>query len=179
MEETKRRRFIIRAVLEGEVDVREAPPVPLPVLKVFNGKGRSGTSIVDDPNRALSEMISVGDGERFSVYNPNVDDYIIACLFTTGASTVESPVPLLCPESILGTTSAQGYDAWTITVEELYAMSKSGGNRYHYSMPSSGYIRLFFKKDAAGTEPIPAIGGKVTINGTEYQLEEHPAEDFE
>lgn len=28
MEETKRRRFIIRAVLEGEVDVSEAPPEP-------------------------------------------------------------------------------------------------------------------------------------------------------
>lgn len=28
MEETKRRRFIIRAVLEGEVDVQDAPPVP-------------------------------------------------------------------------------------------------------------------------------------------------------
>lgn len=28
MEETKRRRFIIRAVLEGEVDVQEAPPEP-------------------------------------------------------------------------------------------------------------------------------------------------------
>lgn len=46
MEETKRRRFIIRAVLEGEVDVQEAPPVP-EYPKTLTG---------DDPGVALGSF---------------------------------------------------------------------------------------------------------------------------
>lgn len=50
MEETKRRRFIIRAVLEGEVDVHEEPVPPLPPGVLYQLPGElvlDGTNYVD------------------------------------------------------------------------------------------------------------------------------------
>lgn len=63
MEETKRRRFIIRAVLEGEVDVQDAPPVPeypYPLAQVESQSEHYKWSI--QGNHVHLENIAAGGG---------------------------------------------------------------------------------------------------------------------
>lgn len=69
MEETKRRRFIIRAVLEGEVDVSEEPTPPQPSVDIFEGKSIlfdkyiTGTGTIADSNSGefATELLPISE----------------------------------------------------------------------------------------------------------------------
>ena len=149
-------------------------------IKVYNGKGTSGTSIIDNANRALSEMIYVGDLTRISTQNTQLSSFVYATKGVQDSTTMISTGYNLVPLSYIGTSNAIGvYDVYTGTSEVLYASMKNSNGKWAYIIPESGYIRLLFKKDSAGTSPIPSISGSIMLNDVEYQLIERPASEFE
>ena len=82
MEETKRRRFIIRAVLEGEVDVQEAPqPGGSDMNHWTDGVAYTDLDIVEN------EYVKSNNG-RFAPYNGWSRTGFVYC---EGASTITFP----------------------------------------------------------------------------------------
>lgn len=146
-------------------------------IKVYKGKGVSGTSIVDNPSRALSEMIDVTGATQIVTqwaYSETQD----SVKFTTGDTTVSSEGVLQVPESYIGTSTAAGsYDSWRSVTSNLVYANKS--STWIAKVPASGKIRLLFRNVANASTAIGTISGTMTINGEEYQLVEDTAENFE
>lgn len=166
---------------EGKTDDFDVT-VSVRSIKVYNGKGTSGTSIVDNANRALSEMIYVGDS-NLTTQNDAYESVNYSAKFTTSTTTVESQGYVAIPESYIGTTTAAlDYDAWATTDDPLVFANRHDftvDGKWEYSHPTSGYIRLLFKNATDPTSPIPEISGTIQLMGLEYRLIEMPASDFE
>ena len=148
------------------------------IIKVYKGKGVGGDlSIVDNPNRALSDIIDV-TGATEIVTQWNYSQTQDAVRFTASDTTMSSDTCSLVPESYIGTSTAAGsYDAWRIATSNLVCATKSG--TWKAKIPSSGKIRLLFRNVADPSTPIGTISGTITVNGDEYQLVEDTAEHFE
>lgn len=147
-------------------------------IKVYKGKGVSGTSITDNPNRALSEMIDVTGATQIVsqwAYSETQD----AVKFTASDTTISTAGNALVPESYIGTSTAQeSYDTWRSVTSNLVCAEKHFG-LWEAKVPDSGKIRLLFKNVADASTAIGTISGTMTINGQEYQLVEDTAENFE
>lgn len=147
------------------------------VIRVFKGKGTSGTTIVDNANRALSEMIYVGDAESI-VTQWNYSNTQDAIKFAVNSSNFESDTPILADLSYIGAASIPNVNAWRTSTDELATMSKVN-NVYRYVVPASGYIRLLFRNVADASTAIGTISGTYYINGVPHTLVEKDASEFE
>ena len=126
MEETKRRRFIIRAVLEGEVDVSEAPPEPKSDMN-----GWTDGIVYTDLEIVENEYINSGSG-AFVHYNGWSRTGYVPC---DGCSS-------LTFNHVYQTTSYGAfYDADHNRVAGLVLQSRA--EPHDYTVPATAYYFAF------------------------------------
>lgn len=151
-------------------------------IRVFKGKGTSGTSIIDNANRALSEMIYVGDLDNI-ITQWDYSDVQDAIKFTNGSNAVETTTYSQIPLQYIGTTTSLsgmgGADAYRKFTSELALANKPSNGVWEYIMPNSGYIRFLFRNVADASTAIGTISGIMYINGKQYHLVEKNASEFE
>ena len=121
MEETKRRRFIIRAVLEGEVDVHEEPVPPLPPGVLYQ---LSAPAVLDGTN-FIDTGIQLMTQDR---------DFSIAYEFINGVLPGDSLL-IDCsdqygPQTGLKVRAANGYIMQVQGRNTVMNMNKNEGSHY-------------------------------------------------
>lgn len=146
MEETKRRRFIIRAVLEGEVDVQDAPqPVPSTIAAKICGISSAYATDTTSTARVSTDMIPVDPNTQY---------------------TIEVPSSMYLGVRL--------YDADGVHLGEYYdrdfgSLSASTGTA---TTPSNAaYIRILFKKSSNADFSNSDFPFTITINGTSCDVE--------
>ena len=155
----------------------------LPIIRVFVGKGTSGTTIINNANRALSEPIPFTNEAPISIQwdGYSADNAKLSFKNTTSnVNTIDSTGIQYVPETSIGET-ASGTQSWLETTEKR-VFAKAVNNVWvglTFST-TSGYGRLLFAGAQDMSAPIPStISGNVTIKGVTYRLVETPITDFE
>ena len=142
---------------------------PIEELKVYNGKGTSGSSIVDNANRALTGGILISDFgspifiERLTENNDINLDMIMKFIDSNG--------------DVITTTA---YSSPTFGTRfgiygNFYTMLSTTGNNYTpYTPPVSAVkVRLLFANNSDTSSPLPSVPtGIVVINKRRYRLVE-------
>lgn len=147
-------------------------------IRVFKGKGTSGASIIDNPNRALSEKIDV-TGATEIITQWDYSETQDAIKFVASDTTVDTNGYILVPQSYIGTGTAMSpYDTWRTATDDLICAMKIS-SEWNIQIPSSGMIRLLYRTTNSPSTAIGTISGIITINGKKYHLVEDTAENFE
>ena len=156
-------------------------------IRVFKGKGTSGTSIVDNANRALSELFPLSFAEPVSIQFPERanNTYTFAFKFANGENAITTLGGTLLPQSYIGTnTQTSFYSGFAETSEKLYEAVYGIGQWEYVSNNTSGVgdgnIRFLFKNVTDAASPISeTIDDVVYINDIPYHFVESDVSDFE
>lgn len=152
------------------------------VIRVFKGKGVSGTTIIDNANRALSEPFAF---ENVAPITVQWLDYSAVKLSfkntTTNVNTIDTSTYVFGTESDIGNTSILNADAWLVTTDEQILLAKVSGKYQYFTYSSTaGYARLLFANTSDMSVPISeTIDGIVYIKDVPYHLVEADVSDFE
>jgi len=146
MEETKRRRFIIRAVLEGEVDVSEEPqPVSSTIAAKICGMSSAYATDIVNAARVSTDMVPISGSTQYTITAPS-SLYIGARLYDAD-----------------GVHLGEYYDVGFGALNASTATATTPSN--------ASYIRILFKKTSNADFTASDFPFDITINGTSYTVE--------
>lgn len=142
-------------------------------IKVNIGKGRSGTSIVDDTKRAITDKIPFDKNKEeisCQLYAPY--GYYGVLVLCTGDDSVESGATGIMPASYLGQTSPS-IEVWINQSYDGVMVKKAGSGPY--TLPdfsvTNGNVRIMFKKGEAGTDTVEDVfDGYIVVDDIVYHL---------
>lgn len=176
----------ITVTYDGKTTTFNATVSAIPTLKVFIGKGVSGSSITDNANRALSEPVAFTNTAPITVQYEGYTDENAKMGFkntTTDVNTIDSVGTTLVPVGDIGRVTQPSETGWVVTTDELvYATRASHSSAWIAATftTTSGYARLLFADAQDMTVAIPSeITGIVKINGNPYRLVQRSASEFE
>lgn len=161
-------------------------------IKVFRGKGVSGTSIVDNAKRALSEPVAFTNVAPITIEWPSLSAFRAGFKNTApDVNTIDtstSPSPNIAPIAYLNqprpSSSELVVDGWLLrSGEEFITAAHDVGETLApitFSQ-SSGYVRLLFADISSLNNSLPSdsIDSVFYINGIPYHLVETPVSEFE
>lgn len=127
----------------------------IPDIKVIIGKSFSGTDMVDNANRAITDMIPFdGDTTKpLQIYCPS--GYMFSIKKCTANDKVSTVGYMNGDSSLIGTTiTASDWKPWG-NMSTSYILEKDGSNLFAYAdfSDGNGYLRLLFKVGESGTTP--------------------------
>ena len=149
-------------------------------LKVFVGKGTSGSSIVDNVNRALSAPVPFTNDKPLTIQYTDISNAKFSFKNTTpNTGTIDSSTTVLALADQIGKTQAEiGYALgnWGDTSNEYTLVSRASASApyetYEFAS-SSGYMRVLMANIEDTSSPISGtIEGVIKINGVPYHLVE-------
>lgn len=153
-------------------------------IKVYKGKGVSGTSITDNANRALSAPFAFDNVAPISLEYPDYSSTKIGFKNTIGnTTTIDTAAFSVGLESDVGKSSTTKLaTAWLVDSEKNILLGKNAQNIFYaYTFAqTSGYARLLFANESDIAIPISeTIEGIIYINDIPYHLAEDDISNFE